>query len=252
MRFPSEKQLSFIDKLIVERSDALQSRNDLINHPLDSMDDASHLIDGLLKLPVNRDPEMPEVVAKASSKGDNGKARACTECGNVVPVGEGYYYGLPNGGYGTIHKVGKCLPKVTTPDPATLKEIGPGFYKLGDEYVQVYVTRYNRLGTHVLSNGGKWVYQSGYIMRLRSENSQQITSEEALGEACFRKYGAYPGTEELRVKAVEYGVSSGKCIFCNKVLTDDRSNPALGGVGYGPDCAEHYNLPWGKVTLINK
>lgn len=33
----------------------------------------------------------------------------------------------------------------------------------------------------------------------------------------------------------------GKCSFCRKTLTDPRST----SVGYGPDCAQHYGLPWG-------
>jgi hypothetical protein len=34
----------------------------------------------------------------------------------------------------------------------------------------------------------------------------------------------------------------GKCCFCNRRLEDERSTQ----VGYGPVCAEHWDLPWGK------
>lgn len=42
--------------------------------------------------------------------------------------------------------------------------------------------------------------------------------------------------------AAEYGRTSGNCCFCQRDLTDARS-PA---VGYGPKCAQHYDLPWGN------
>lgn len=32
-----------------------------------------------------------------------------------------------------------------------------------------------------------------------------------------------------------------RCSFCRRKLTDDRSTT----VGYGPDCADHFGLPWG-------
>lgn len=41
--------------------------------------------------------------------------------------------------------------------------------------------------------------------------------------------------------AAEYGRLHGRCCFCNKALRDERST----AVGYGPDCADHYGLPWG-------
>lgn len=40
--------------------------------------------------------------------------------------------------------------------------------------------------------------------------------------------------------AFEYGKLTGHCCFCNRELTDPRS----ASHGYGPDCAEHYALPW--------
>jgi Family of unknown function (DUF6011) len=40
----------------------------------------------------------------------------------------------------------------------------------------------------------------------------------------------------------QYGRVTGNCSFCELRLTDARST----SVGYGPICAEHYNLPWGS------
>lgn len=42
--------------------------------------------------------------------------------------------------------------------------------------------------------------------------------------------------------AQAYGRLTGNCCFCNKTLTDAKSTD----VGYGPVCADHYGLPWGK------
>lgn len=43
--------------------------------------------------------------------------------------------------------------------------------------------------------------------------------------------------------AGEHGRLTGRCCFCNRGLEDERST----AVGYGPVCAENYDLPWGEV-----
>jgi hypothetical protein len=35
-----------------------------------------------------------------------------------------------------------------------------------------------------------------------------------------------------------------RCCYCGRALEDQRSK----AVGYGPDCAEHWGLPWGETT----
>lgn len=47
--------------------------------------------------------------------------------------------------------------------------------------------------------------------------------------------------------AAEHGKLTGRCCFCNHKLgegADKRSTE----VGYGPDCAEHFGLPWGTTA----
>lgn len=44
--------------------------------------------------------------------------------------------------------------------------------------------------------------------------------------------------------AAAYGQETGSCCFCAKEITTAESL----AVGYGPDCAEHFGLPWGKVN----
>lgn len=44
--------------------------------------------------------------------------------------------------------------------------------------------------------------------------------------------------------ASAYGKLMGFCCFCHRKLTDKRSTD----VGYGPDCAKHWGLPWGSKS----
>lgn len=51
--------------------------------------------------------------------------------------------------------------------------------------------------------------------------------------------------EDPAAFAKKYGQQSGFCCFCNSQLTDDRSLL----MGYGPVCAKHWHLPWGKNVV---
>lgn len=42
-------------------------------------------------------------------------------------------------------------------------------------------------------------------------------------------------------EAAHYGRLYGRCVFCGRALSDDRSI----AVGYGATCAKHHDLPWG-------
>jgi hypothetical protein len=42
--------------------------------------------------------------------------------------------------------------------------------------------------------------------------------------------------------AAEHGRLTGKCCFCNRALSDERST----AVGYGETCAKHYGVAWGS------
>lgn len=44
-------------------------------------------------------------------------------------------------------------------------------------------------------------------------------------------------------QAAQFGQLTGTCVFCSRMLTDERSI----FVGYGPTCAEKNSLPWGEV-----
>lgn len=45
--------------------------------------------------------------------------------------------------------------------------------------------------------------------------------------------------------AAAHGHLTGKCCFCNRKLTDERST----AVGYGKTCADHFGQPWGAKAV---
>lgn len=264
----STAQIDLIIKMATARSAALRERNDALHTLARAVNpdalgpdasgkaprrlnrgEASRFIDFLKSLPVDPDPSLPEVVAKAYRKGENRRAGICSTCKGVVEAGAGYWYTAPSGGFAEHHKAGQC-GSTPAPAPAIHNSITEGFWKDGSTWVHVYVTQNRRLGGKVLSMHGDWVYTTRIVTQLcTSATVEQVSPEQALNEVCIRKYGAPLGSEELRIKAAEYGALHSSCIFCARPLTDERSDPALGGVGYGPECAKKYGLPWGSVSL---
>lgn len=48
--------------------------------------------------------------------------------------------------------------------------------------------------------------------------------------------------QDPETHATKYGRLTGNCCFCGRKLTDERST----AMGYGPVCADHFGLDWGK------
>jgi hypothetical protein len=46
--------------------------------------------------------------------------------------------------------------------------------------------------------------------------------------------------------AAEHGHKTGNCCFCSRPLNDARSTE----VGYGPVCADKWELPWGTKNAL--
>lgn len=44
--------------------------------------------------------------------------------------------------------------------------------------------------------------------------------------------------------ASQHGVATGQCCFCNRLLSTKESR----FVGYGPECADKFGLPWGSIA----
>jgi Family of unknown function (DUF6011) len=58
-------------------------------------------------------------------------------------------------------------------------------------------------------------------------------------EAIARRLGEL--AQDPAKVAAEHGKLTGRCCFCNRALSDERST----AVGYGQTCAEHYGVAWG-------
>lgn len=102
--------------------------------------------------------------------------------------------------------------------PAPVTE--PGVYFDGERYYKVVESQQGRLYAKVWD--AEWLYDRGAINRLTAD--MKVTAEQA----------------------ARFGKLWGSCVFCSRLLTDERSV----AVGYGPVCAEHNGLPWGEVVAV--
>lgn len=95
-----------------------------------------------------------------------------------------------------------------------------GFYFANEKYFKVVTSERtgNTTARIWLHDEEKWEYVGQQPFRF-------LTSDKKLS------------TEE----AAAFGKLYHRCVFCTKQLTRQESEDA----GYGPDCAEKYNLPWG-------
>lgn len=97
---------------------------------------------------------------------------------------------------------------------------GPAFEKgmivtnAAGQIVRVYVSKTGNLYGKVRDGYGTWEYAPGAM-----KGARHLTAEEARA----------------------YGVTEERCVFC---ATKIETKESL-AVGYGPDCAEKYGLPWG-------
>ncbi len=227
----SPAQSSFLASLVGERlatlgfatvAEALSAMNAA---SLDKSQ-ASILIGRLKGMPKDPDATMPEVVAKATRNGKGNRPGPCHTCGHLVDQDAGFYFLKSDGRWAVHHKVGACS---NAPLSAPTTKVDEGWYRLKNgRIVMIYKTRNGRLAGKAL-NGHHLVYEQGLVSQAG--------------------FGTRLDGDELARIAYEYGLS-GRCMFCARDLTDDRSNPHRGGVGYGPVCADKYGLPWGEVKEV--
>lgn len=87
-------------------------------------------------------------------------------------------------------------------------------------------------------------YDAGWYARIETNGSL------TLNEKTLRPLGLEDELQEFAANPAEYaaryGRESGNCCFCNIKITDSRSL----NVGYGPVCAENYDLPWGEKAPL--
>lgn len=84
----------------------------------------------------------------------------------------------------------------------------------------------------------------GWLGRVHRDGTYEPAPAERGGllsraiEKKLREFAAEPA----RI-AAEHGRLTGRCCFCNRALTDERST----AVGYGQTCAGHFGLTWGRA-----
>lgn len=247
-RLISDKQIAFARRLLADRLvtlgftsiDEAAEKMNLESLPIR---DASTIIDRLKSMPIDPDPTVPAVVLASHRWGRGNRPGVCATCGHTVANDEGFYYAIADGKWAVHHRADEC--DTSTPAPVA-NEVEEGFYlALDGAIVQVYMTGTKRLAGKVMNESGKFVYQTGSL-RLAQYGGARLTPQQVANAQCIAIYGAPIGSPELLAKAVQHSAQSGACMFCARVLDDPRSNPALGGAGYGPVCATNYGLPWGK------
>lgn len=97
--------------------------------------------------------------------------------------------------------------------------VDEGFYRLNGQFVKVVWNQANTRKYALVYDGAHWNYESAQGVYAK------LTPEHALS------------VEDAK----EFGALYGKCVYCHRRLTDDRSIE----VGYGSDCAGQRGLPWG-------
>ena len=80
----------------------------------------------------------------------------------------------------------------------------------------------------------------------------KLSDKRVLRDGTYQAAGLHGEAISARLKefaaspakiAADHDRLTGRCCFCNTVLSNDKST----AVGYGETCANHYGLPWGQV-----
>jgi hypothetical protein len=105
----------------------------------------------------------------------------------------------------------------------TETSLEPGIYFKAGRYFKVVP---NQEGTSVYAKvwqDNEWFFTRGLIREYSLTSADKVTAEQA----------------------AEFGKVTGACVFCSRLLTDERSLE----VGYGPVCADKNGLPWGGAGI---
>lgn len=98
-------------------------------------------------------------------------------------------------------------------------------------------------GSIVLSNGEAYGTPNRVFFGLVKESGAFLPNPK-LSQGDIAELTAFLGklAADPAGVAAQFGKTTGKCCFCAHKLTDAKSL----AVGYGPTCASHFGLPWGK------
>jgi hypothetical protein len=248
----SPRQAQFIKSLTESRSQAIVADGkspEAILALLDRLDTrgASSLIDVLMAMPENPrqasplDAQRIEQVAAlraalpTMSGGDASFARSLVEQWDR----KGH---LSDKQWACVEKLAAATPSKVTTAPT------PGVYSATDGTIaKVVLSQAGRPYAKRLigvTTGGRldWAYDAQLVHRLG--DAVAVDDATVRAAACRLQWGAEPGSDQLLMLARAHAHDRSTCMFCLRPLTDEEDGRSV-AVGYGPVCAEKYNLPWG-------
>ena len=156
--------------------------------------------------------------------------------------------GLSDKQWAWVHKL---AVDASTPKPEPVTVDVSGIYALFQNYkgknprIDIFVNdvklRIAKAGEKSQYCGSLMISKNGYgtpFYGVISQNGEFSLRHEA-NEAVIEAIKAF--SSDPAALAAQHGHMTGNCCFCRRKLTDERSTT----VGYGPECAENYGLPWG-------
>lgn len=237
MNTATPKQVAFIKRLVTERFQTLNSAGtfDTVHAMLAAMDldnitksDAKTLIDRLLKMEADPDPDAPVVEgAQRMSKG-NKFANPCVICGHVVDEGAGYYF-VKNGAWNTIHGRGDCREDEPV-EGIDLSNVPAGLFAVPDGDTRLKV----RIDKPTAGRWEGWTFvKDGAVYGQQSMMGKAAPGQPYVGKAmeAIAAIAADP-----RAAAAAYGRLTGTCGLCGRKLEDEDSVAR----GIGPICMSKF------------
>jgi hypothetical protein len=217
----SEKQLDFIRSLASERTLALADNPSILQRTLETSRDASALIDTLKALPLDpREVDPTEQVRIEALRGalDTLSPRDREFALSLIRQWEDR---------GRLsERQWPHVDRLSVVGDAPTVDLNVGdIVRIGNGEYVVIVQRRDRTGSYAkrLTEGGTTV--------IKGDTARARTGEVVRGD------------EKAEI-ASHYGHASTQCCFCSRSLTKGESTT----MGYGPDCANKYGLPWGTLT----
>ncbi len=140
-------------------------------------------------------------------------------------------------------------------------EAGNGFVKVAELFAKALENGLNRRAIRLQTEKGEEIKltpapdagkNAGYIyLKVNGEYAGKISAEGDFFPVRTLANDIQDFVESFGQNTVQeariYGQKTGNCCFCKRGLTTRASL----AVGYGPDCADHYGLPWGEEVVQN-
>lgn len=223
---PSDKQVQFIQSLVSERTQALATDQwrHVLSMPMDTVRQASDLITVLKTVPTNP-VDTSKIDPQHKQKIDTLRAAIPTMTGRDLVFATSLVDQFDRKGTLSDKQwpyVDRMLQSISA--PAVTFNVGD-IVRIGDDEYVIFVKRRQGEGTYA---------------KLLTEHGTRYVNGLS--------YRAATGTllegDEKAAVAARFGIASGQCCFCSRALSTKESLH----VGYGPDCASKYGLPWGHLV----